>query len=172
MTMPEVMQSYGIKIRNNMCSCPFHGNDRHPSMKVFKTGANCFTCGWNGDIFSFVMQMDGVDFKTAFKKLGGSYAMYNNEKEHRQANIRLQSQKAKIEQKKRYDESLKNELSKAIQICRRAAEIYEPFSDGWTYAKNKLQYLLYMWEQKYVEQQEIDDFNVYRECRQVKQRFL
>lgn len=170
--MPEVMKGYGIKIQNNMCSCPFHGQDKHPSMKVFRDGANCFTCGWNGDIFAFVMQADGVDFKTAFKKLGGSYAMYNGERERRQANIRLQSQKAKIEQKKRYNESLKSELSKAIQICRRAADIYEPLSDGWTDAKNKLQYLLYLWELKYTEQQEIDDFNVYRECRQVKQRFL
>ena len=73
-SMDDVLQMYGLKkARGGMCSCPFHGRDKHPSMKIYKDSFNCFTCHANGDIFSFVMKMDGCDFKTAFYKLGGSY---------------------------------------------------------------------------------------------------
>lgn len=160
-----------------MCSCPWH-EDKHPSMKVFNDGANCFSCGWNGDIFSFVMRYDGVDFPTAFKSLGGTFDEITDEKEYKRQIDRIKRQKTAKERKKRYDEGIKKEISLAITICRRAAEIYKPtsmeedFPEEWVYAENKLQWLLNVWNEKYIEEQEIDDFNVYRECRQIRQRFL
>ena len=79
LTMQEVLAQYGIKVRGNMCSCPFHGEDRHPSMQIFNDGYKCHTCLEYGDIFKFVQRMEGCDFKEAFLRLGGSYEKHKNE---------------------------------------------------------------------------------------------
>ena len=77
-TMGDVLARYGIKVnRNGMCCCPIHG-EKHPSMKVYKDGYKCFACNSAGDVFSFVMAYEGVDFKTAFATLGGTYERQPN----------------------------------------------------------------------------------------------
>ena len=167
--MTDLLSRYGIKVRNNMCRCPFHGKDQHPSMKVFKDGAKCFACGWNGDQFSFVMDMEHVDFRTAFLILGGEY---EQKKDKALYEAKYQAKKEESERKKRKDEEFKHEISECIKICKTALEVYEPMSDGWCEAYNDLQYLNYHWEQKYIEEQEIEDINVHRRCKQIRQRFL
>ena len=52
--------------------CPFH-DDHHPSLSInTKNGAFCcFSCqAKGGDIVSFLMQRDGLDFISAVKALG------------------------------------------------------------------------------------------------------
>jgi len=50
--------------------CPFHA-ERSPSFKVDAQRGffRCFGCGAKGDLFSFVMQMDGVEFAEAVRRL-------------------------------------------------------------------------------------------------------
>jgi len=51
-------------------SCPFH-KDKSPSMKWYpqtKT-LHCFSCGWHGDVISFIMKRDGLTFKEVINKL-------------------------------------------------------------------------------------------------------
>ena len=50
--------------------CPFH-NEKSPSFKVFPaTGTyKCFGCGVSGDLISFVMQYNHLEFKEAVKTL-------------------------------------------------------------------------------------------------------
>ncbi len=56
------------KGKNHFALCPFH-DDTNPSMSVSeeKQIFNCFTCNIGGNVFSFVMEYDNVDFKTAVK---------------------------------------------------------------------------------------------------------
>ncbi len=55
---------------NFMGLCPFH-NEKTPSFTVnpAKEIFHCFGCGAGGDIFSFVMKMEGLSFPEALNKL-------------------------------------------------------------------------------------------------------
>lgn len=50
--------------------CPFH-DDRNPSLKVYpdRQTFRCWSCDTGGDVFSFVMKYDGLDFYSALKHL-------------------------------------------------------------------------------------------------------
>lgn len=56
--------------------CPFHG-EKTPSFHVSDTRQfyHCFGCGESGDVISFVMKMDNVDFMTAVRKLCEQYSI-------------------------------------------------------------------------------------------------
>jgi DNA primase len=58
--------------RNLKGLCPFHG-EKTPSFVVYpKDGSyHCFGCGEGGDILTFVMKTDGLDFRGALEKLAG-----------------------------------------------------------------------------------------------------
>jgi hypothetical protein len=51
--------------------CPFHA-EKTPSFAVNedKNVFYCFGCGFGGDVFTFIQQIKGVDFKTAARHLG------------------------------------------------------------------------------------------------------
>ncbi len=69
----DVISSY-LKLEkaggNYRAPCPFH-NEKTPSFFVSPMRASyyCFGCGQKGDIFSFVEQFEGLDFKGALKVL-------------------------------------------------------------------------------------------------------
>lgn len=51
--------------------CPFH-NEKTPSFMVSPDRGtyHCFGCGVHGDMFTFVQEIEGIDFKGALKMLG------------------------------------------------------------------------------------------------------
>ena len=73
LSIVDVLSSY-IKLEhsgvNFKARCPFH-NEKTPSFYVSPDRNNyyCFGCGAKGDIFSFVEQFEGVDFRGALKML-------------------------------------------------------------------------------------------------------
>jgi len=85
----EIVSSY-IKLEkvgvNFKTKCPFH-NEKTPSFFVSPNRASyyCFGCGAKGDIFTFVEEFEGLDFKGALKvlaeKAGISLTTFNKEKE-------------------------------------------------------------------------------------------
>lgn len=56
--------------RNYMGLCPFH-TEKTPSFSVSQEyqAYHCFGCGEHGDVFSFVMKVDGLTFPEALEKL-------------------------------------------------------------------------------------------------------
>lgn len=101
-SMSDIAARYGLyPNRAGFIKCPFHTGDHTASMKIYKDNYHCFGCRANGDIFSFIQQMNNCDFKTAFLSLGGTYqkssfsskmAVYRAQK---QAEMRVKKQRKK-----------------------------------------------------------------------------
>ena len=53
---------------NYVASCPFH-EDRNPSFSVSKSKQifKCFSCGRGGNVFTFLQEIEGIDFVEAVK---------------------------------------------------------------------------------------------------------
>ena len=74
-----------VKLRRTGSSftglCPFH-NEKTPSFNVSPSLGiyKCFGCGESGDVFQFVMQMDGVGFEEAVRTLADRYNVVLPEK--------------------------------------------------------------------------------------------
>jgi hypothetical protein len=67
-SMPQVVSYYYPIPRSMMLRCPFHKDDT-PSFYVYHDHAFCFGCRRNFDIFSFVMEKEGLSFLGAVRWL-------------------------------------------------------------------------------------------------------
>src|SRR6056297_3899321 len=56
---------------NHLGLCPFH-QEKTPSFNVNEPRQifHCFGCGVGGDVFSFLMRMEGLSFPEAVRRLG------------------------------------------------------------------------------------------------------
>jgi DNA primase len=73
LTIEEVVSSYIplIKVGNSLkAKCPFH-NEKTPSFFISteRNSYYCFGCSKGGDIFSFVQEFEGLDFRGSLKLL-------------------------------------------------------------------------------------------------------
>ncbi|HTN74267.1 MAG TPA: DNA primase [Pirellulaceae bacterium] len=70
----DLVGAYGLELRrqgrNYVCLCPWHADSR-PSLNVNpeRQTWKCWVCNIGGDIFSFVMQREGIDFRQAMEML-------------------------------------------------------------------------------------------------------
>ena len=97
LSIEEVVSSY-IKLErtgaNLKAKCPFH-NEKTPSFFVSPARESyyCFGCGASGDIFTFVEEFEGLDFKGALKMLanraGVSLPAYTYDKKKEDEKERL-----------------------------------------------------------------------------------
>ena len=142
-TMWDILARYGIRPnRSGFIPCPFHKGDREPSMKIYRDGYNCFACGANGDIFSFIMTMEDQGFKEVYLSLGGTYENETySDKLARYHAMKEQEMKRKQAVEMKARKKLNNDL---IDIYRNVYQKSEPLSDAWIDCYNALQYQLYL----------------------------
>lgn len=144
-SMRSIVEQYGLHPnRSGFIRCPFHKGDNSPSMKIYKDSYHCFACGANGDIFSFIQEMDHCDFKTAFQGLGGTYqeptfgsrlAVYRLKKQR--------EERAAKEERLRQRKKLNSDL---IDVYRDAKKKLKPYSDAWCDCCRALDYQMYLHE--------------------------
>ena len=110
------------KGQNYWGCCPFH-NEKTPSFSVSEDKGfyHCFGCGEHGDIISFVMKSENVDFKTAISELADM------------AGIKMPEVKTKTKQQIEAEQTY-------VQITDNAAKIYQDllYQDA---GKNALEYI-------------------------------
>ena len=143
-SMRDILERYGLPKpnRSGFICCPFH-KEKTASMKIYQKDFHCFGCGANGDIFTFVMLMDGISFKEAFKELGG------NSDNSFSARKRIYQAQKKREMQQKTEEKLKKKreiTSMLLDIYREYLKRLKPLSDAWANTYNALQYQEYLWE--------------------------
>ena len=148
--------------------CPFH-NEKTPSFTVSddKGFFHCFGCSVHGDVISFVMQMESVEFKEALqilaKELGVNYSDYNN---FSIENIKEYDEiKNILELSKNYFISSLNsseglEVQKYLEKRNISKKAYKYFELG--YAKNSYSSLFNFLEKKKFKQDNLIDSSVVR----------
>lgn len=137
-SMREILSRYGlVPNRAGFIKCPFH-QEKTPSMKIYNDSFNCFGCGENGDVFSFVEKMDNLSFKDAYLSLGGEY-----EKQSKKFSSMRRIRRAKTQRKRKINslaeiKARREELSLFIEFYKLIQFRSEPLSDNWCMAVNKL----------------------------------
>jgi len=168
--MPELLDRFGIEIKKGFCHCPFHGDDKHASMKVYPKAVHCFTCNYHGDIFDFYAKMKGCDFKTAFKALGGAYEERKDDYSAELMRSKWAREKEERENREKAEKAFFRKLRFTMELCARADEIFEVFSDDWCELVNARDWLNYCYERKYIEGKEINTIDVLRKCERLRRR--
>ena len=170
-SMRDVLGKYGVSVnRNGMCCCPIHG-EKHPSMKVYDDGYKCFACNSAGDVFNFVMAYENVDFKTAFMLLGGTYEKEQGRKARVTRNDKFRRIKEKKQRETTAIKEIRSLLEKSIFDCIWMINHFEPLSEEWSFGKDRLPYLDYLFEEIFVnENKGVNKGNVIRVCQRVRQK--
>lgn len=141
-TVPEVLQRYGIDIKRGRCRGICH-DGKDLNAKVCRDYLWCYVCNKSMDVFAITQHFECCDFWTAFELLGGTEkpswratVMATNAKRVRmQKEQERKQQKLKIRSTHMYITAYRNLINKE-----------QPLSDPWCYYQNKLQYQIYSLE--------------------------
>ncbi|MDX9709542.1 MAG: DNA primase [Trichloromonas sp.] len=96
----EVVSAYVALKRsghNHLGLCPFHG-EKTPSFNVnsAKQIFHCFGCGVGGDVFSFLMRMEGLAFPEVVRKLGERVGIRIEEETVSPAELRRREERERL----------------------------------------------------------------------------
>lgn len=123
LSIEEVVSSY-IKLdragANLKAKCPFH-NEKTPSFFISPDRGTyyCFGCGAKGDIFTFVEEFEGLDFKGALKLLAGRAGVpleHFNSKDQKNQSEKERLYEATEEATKYFENNLKTNTKESISI--------------------------------------------------------
>ena len=105
-------------------SCPFHSQDKTPSLSIKNNRFTCFGCGASGDLFEFVMLLNGTDFKGAIRTIAHDFGYSDttmSESDKNAYNERKQARKRELER----IEALKQiEREKIQEFCDKRRVLY------------------------------------------------
>jgi DNA primase len=160
--MRQLAAMYGYEVnRSGMMRCPFHGEDKHPSLKVYdgERGWYCFVCNEGGDIFDFAMKHDGLEFPTAVERIADMAGIpvsdgKNGLSEEDKARIRRRKEEREAAERAKEERNQRMiEISERIRILEAIRARCEPLSYVWSGAEENLIKLQKEWEYLFQEQE-------------------
>ena len=160
-TMRQLAAMYGYEVnRSGMMRCPFHGEDKHPSLKVYdgERGWYCFVCNEGGDIFDFAMKHDGLEFPKAVERIADMAGIPVSDRKNglsEEDKARIQKRKEEREAAERAKEERNQrmiEISERIRILEAIRARCEPLSYVWSGAEENLIKLQKEWEYLFQEE--------------------
>ena len=159
-TMADLCGQYGMKInRSGFTNCPFHGGDKHPSMKVYpgRRGYHCFACGEGGDVISFVMKVDGMEFEPAVRSIAGTFGLPISDgplsKEDMARFAKQRAEREKAEREKAENESRLQETADLVKAYEKILDRLPPMSDLWCKLMDRKVALAGEWELRFQEKE-------------------
>ena len=136
--LAEIIRNYmklekgGINFRG---LCPFH-HEKTPSFFVSPSRQlwRCFGCSMGGDMFTFIQEIEGVDFKEALKTLADK------------AGVQLRS----------YDPKIRSEKARLYEVCEKSCQFFEKQLVSSSLGREAGQYLL----DRGISQDSIESFRI------------
>lgn len=76
-TAEQIISLYGYKTKHGFMLCPFHGDKKTPSLKVYPGdgGWHCFGCGKGGSVIDFVMEHENCKFNQAVHAIDRAFSL-------------------------------------------------------------------------------------------------
>ena len=153
-SMPDLVRAYGFEIsRGGYIRCPFHGTDRHPSMKIYpgQRGYYCYTCNSGGDVIDFCKRYEGVTFEQAVRRIAEMFGIPISEgadrKDHRKVADERRRQREAETEIQRLEKQYILVLSDQIRLCEQWIEMgTAPLGPLWTALHNQKERLTLEWE--------------------------
>ena len=147
LSMREVAERYDYRPnRSGFITCPFH-SEKSASLKIYNEagrGFHCFGCGKSGSVIDFVMEIFGLDFRSATVRINNDFGLgltntkpsmrelaewrYKKAQEERELNAYRNEY---IENEKRYYDLWQAKL-------KLAPKPNEPIDLSWAYAMHEL----------------------------------
>lgn len=136
-TIRQVVERYtDKKIVKGVCNCPLH-HEKTASFTINETKNvyYCFGCGKGGDVFKFVQEYFGMEFKDALYKLDQDFLLgVTGQKISVKAQIEAREREKKrvlqLKEQKRKDEEYVI-LNAQYVLVNNLLNILEPMTDTW-----------------------------------------
>ena len=143
LTMRQVLEHYGIRVKGGWALCPFHP-DHKPSMRVYKNSYYCFVCGAGGDLIHFVARYLNLRNKDACETLIRDFNL-PVPTENKPATFREKIALQRREQARKAEQRWQKWIQRAEDVLDGAHQYYyqtknsaPPLSDEWCDAIVKL----------------------------------
>lgn len=120
LTMEEVARHYGFEIqRGGFISCPFHGGDHTPSLKIYpgNRGWYCHGCHKGGDVISFVRELYSLDFKQAVIRIDNDFGLgLTGVVSSPGKSEELERRRRELEEKKEHEKAYNTVWQKSVEL--------------------------------------------------------
>lgn len=144
-SMFEICEMYGIEVRRNFVSCPFH-HEKTASLHVNNKFYKCFGCGAGGNAIHFVERLFNLSFRDTVIKLDNDFALgLTNQnvseeikRKAKELQMKREKERAEAEEKARYIKELEDEYLTAWKY----SLIYAPYPNICNWNINTDEYLV------------------------------
>jgi DNA primase catalytic core len=74
--LSEVLSARSVVAgRDHKAPCPFHADERHPNLQIYRDHVHCYACGAHADVFGLVERLDRVSHREAVDRLARDFGI-------------------------------------------------------------------------------------------------